>query len=190
MIWYFTPSCIDKNLGKSYNDYCKLITNEDDWIVMMDRDTLLLTPNYLRIIAETINEHKEIGLFTCRTNRTKNKQQQYNNEISGETNILEHYYIAERLEKEKSNQLTELKKFISGYIMIFKKSTWTKVNGFSEGIIGVDNRFSHRILKANMKVMIIESLYIFHYYRLHTNVKDKSHLRPVEPKDRILTGGR
>lgn len=183
MIYYFKPYSLDKNLGKAYNDHCKIVPSDDDWIVMMDGDTCFLTSDYGHIIQKVIESNPEIGLFTCYTNRIGNLEQCYNGHISEESDITIHLLQANNLANLQPS-LKELKNVISGHFMLFQKKTWREVNGFPEqprkgkkyNLLGVDNRFSNRILKAGKRIMLIENLYIFHVYRLLKGINDKTHL--------------
>ena len=66
---------------------------------------------------------------------------------------------------------------ISGYFMCMKKSTWKEVGKFRSGILGVDTAISNAIRKAGKKILMINNLYIFHYYRWLEGTKDKSHIK-------------
>lgn len=183
MIHYFKPYDISKNLGACYNYYCNLVPNDDDWIVLMDGDTCFLTPDYGHLIQKAIKLYPEVGLFTCYTNRIGNLEQAFNGRISEDPNIANHVIKAKSL-SIKEPSLKYLNNVISGHFMLFQKKTWREVNGFPEvsrrpnrpNLLGVDNRFSNRILKSGKKIALIENLYVFHVYRLLQGVRNKSHL--------------
>lgn len=176
---FFTPYSFNKDIGKAYNDACKLVTDSEDWICLTDGDVMFLTSDFGHQIKEIIDLHgKDVGLFTCLVNRVGTLAQCYNNTISEEPNILEHRKIALRLSKEQRHQVKEIPNPISGHLMLFKKATWEAINGFPEerGILSVDNTFSNRMVKNGYKIMVMEGLYCFHYYRLLEGRLNKSHL--------------
>ena len=69
MIYYSIPYSTEKNLGKYYNDFMKVLPNDDDFACFVDGDTIFSTPNYGHIIQSVVDENPEVKLFTCYTNR-------------------------------------------------------------------------------------------------------------------------
>lgn len=179
MIHYFVPYSLEGDLGKAYNNCAKLVQDPNDWICVIDADSMLgLTPKYGHILQDMVDKYPDTGLFTTYTNRVGNLEQCYNGIISSDSNILNHKKIAKELVIKNAGKVKEINRIISGMIMIFKKSVWEDVGGFHEdiGILAVDNKFSKRILRNGYKIRLIESVYLFHFYRLDTGRQDKSHL--------------
>ncbi len=192
MIWYFSPFSVKGNFGELCNQYCKLVSNEEDWICITDGDVLFLTSNYGKQLEDIIEKYKNenVGLFTCLVNRTGALQQCYNGIISEDPNILNHKRIAIQLQKEKYYDVVELSHIISGHLMLFKKKTFDFVNGFpdeitdkmkskgiTKNILACDNRFSNRILKNGYKIYLMTGVYMLHYYRMAEGIQSKDHLR-------------
>lgn len=180
MIHYFIPYSTDGDLGKAYNYYARLVENPEDWICFIDADAMIgLIPKYGHHLQEIINKYPDTGLFTTYTNRVGCLEQCYNGIISENSNILYHKQLAKDLVVRNNGKVKEINKVISGMIMIFKKSTFDRVGGFPEtgGILAIDNKFSKRILNNGLKIRLIESMYLFHFYRLDTGKQDKSHLK-------------
>lgn len=178
MVYYFTPYSINKDLGRAYNQYVDIVPNDDDWICLVDADSCFLTPDFGHTIQDIIDKYPDTGLFTTYTNRVGNLEQCYQNYISPDPNVLNHRKIAQDLVVKNKDKVKEINKIISGMIMIFKKSTWKEVGKFPEdkGILAIDNRFSKRILLSGKKIRLIESIYLFHFYRMDTGIKNKKHL--------------
>lgn len=180
-IWHFIPYSLSKNYGKACNEYCELIQDDEDWIAIQDADCMILTPDYGHLLYKIISNHSDIGLFTCYVNRIKPNEknlQQYIPQMFAEFDIREHREKALELYNTKRHDLKELNRVISGYFMLFQKKTWKEVGGFcEEGILKVDNKFSRAILEKGKKIMLIESMYILHYYRMLEGVNNKSHLK-------------
>ena len=180
MIYFFTPYAQDKDLGRAYNDYVKLILNLNDWVCFIDGDFAMLTPDFGHQLQEIINSYPSIGLFTCYVNRVGNLKQCYRGQLSEDPNILNHRKIALALSRgENRTKIKEISNPISGHLMLFKKETWQTVGGFPEGrgILSVDNTFSNRIAKKGFKIAIMEGVYCFHFYRMDTGRSDRSHLK-------------
>lgn len=174
MIYYFTPSSTDKNLGMAYNLYAQLLKT-DDWMCLQDRDVMFLQEDYLHIIQETVDKHPEVSLFTCLTNRVGNPRQCYKGEISEDPNILNHYDIAKSLGSQRTD-VVYTENVISGHLMLIQKKTWSKIGGAKNGLLSVDNDISRKVLASGGKIGIMQGLYVFHYYRMKSGRLDKSHL--------------
>jgi hypothetical protein len=176
-VYYFTPARADKNIGKTLNDHCSLVPNDDDWICIRDNDTMFLTPNYSQQIEEIITRYKDkYDLIGCMTNRLGLTHQLYNGKMSDDTNIKNHMNIAFLLENKHWAEVIPSKENIAGLFLLFPKKTWNK-NKFEEGSIMIkkgskqgffDFWFSDYVKKRG-KIGIVRGLYIFHLYRLFNN---------------------
>lgn len=177
-IWHFVPYDLNKNFGKSCNEYCRMVQSNEDWICISDADIMILTPNYGHLMYEIVNMYPNIGLFTCYTNRVKNKHQIIR-EMFDEPNMGNHRIKALELYYSKKHSLKDHSfRVISGYFMLFKKQTWIDTGGFSEeGILGVDNRFSKAVVRLGKQIKVIEGLYAMHYYRFNEGIENKKHLK-------------
>jgi prolyl oligopeptidase PreP (S9A serine peptidase family) len=175
-IWQFQPYSLNKDYGDSCNKYFELVPSDDDWVVICDSDIMFLTPAHIHKIKEYIDAYPDTGLFTCFTNRVKQKLQVYDMKNFENPDVKFHQKLAVELSK-KPMSVKELNIVISGYIMIMKKATWKLINGFPSGILGVDNKVSNRVMKAGLKILLMETVYGFHYYRMNTNINDASHIR-------------
>lgn len=175
MIHFISPYRTDKDLGLAYNQAMSLIP-DGDWACITDYDVLPLTPDFGQIVEEYTKKYPDTGIFTCRTNRIGNPDQQMFGDSITNPNILFHFNTAEEA-KAKLFQSTEIKAPISGFLMVIKKDTWNKIK-FPEGrgCLGVDNLFSNAIARAGMKILLMDSIYVWHTYRLKNGTKDKSHL--------------
>ncbi len=175
-IYFFTPFALDMNLGAAYNHYMTLLPNDDDWACFLDGDTMFLTPDWGKLIEETVSLFPDTGMFTCYTNRVNNHQQLFNGKISETRDIISHRNIAKvcrELHRKKTKLLTRT---ISGLMMIIQKKTW-KEFPFRDGLLGVDTDISQRLLHAGKEIRLIESVYLLHYYRLTEGKSYKKHLQ-------------
>jgi hypothetical protein len=177
-IWEFIPYGIeDRNYGRSCNEYCELVQNDDDWIVIRDTDCCSLTPAHMHVIKNAIeNAPNDTGMLIPWSSRIGQKRQVYDMKHFDDPNMINHRKIALELVKQPL-KYTEFNIPISGMIMIFKKSIWKKVNGFRDGLLGVDTTFSNRIRRSELKIYLVNQLYFMHYYRLLEGDKFKQHLK-------------
>jgi GT2 family glycosyltransferase len=164
-IYYFTPYSIIKDIGGAINEHCRIVPNPENWIVITDADAMFCNPNYGRVIHEALEKHgDDYGLIGCYTNRLRGLHQLHNREFSDNHNIVDHYKIAaEYITKEG---ITELKsEGVAGIFMAFKKSTWMAAGGFRQNYIAADTDFNQKVRKLQMKIGLINGLYMYHAYR-------------------------
>jgi len=172
------PFALDKNLGKAYNETLQHVP-EGDWVCLLDHDVMFLTSDAIKHLYEYVNLSPDTGIFTCYTNRLHplGGQQLWNNEVSENRNIENHVGLAQYIQQTRLYQVTELKKHISGFLMMINKDTWNEIK-FNEDkkCLGVDNDFSDRVLKSGRKIRRMDGIYVWHTYRLINGIKDKTHL--------------
>lgn len=163
-IYYSNPFSIEKNIGKAYNQFCDLVPNDDDWIVLQDGDILYLTSDWGRRIYDSLKKDGDkYGLVSCYTNRLASSSQLHNSKRSDNHDIKHHAKIAESYTKTgiKEHRATG----VAGLFMAFKKSTWKAVGGFAEDSISFDTDFSQRVRRKGMKIGLMTNLYVYHWYR-------------------------
>lgn len=181
MIHFCSPYRTDKDLGRAYNDFLRMV-GDNDWVCLTDYDTMLLTPDACSMMEKYIDTYPSIGLFTCYTNRVAACQtdQLYKGRVSEDPNILNHAEIASALSNNPLS-VTDVRHNVSGVLMLISKATWQEVGGFKEGVgcLGVDVDFSSRVKALGKRVVRMDTIYIFHYYRMKTGVKNKTHLIPT-----------
>lgn len=175
MIYYFTPFDTKKRLGWIHNQYCKLVPNPDDYICILDPDTMFLNPHQQAWIEEIVEQHgKNWDLLGCMTNRIGVEEQIHSEFAFNSKYIITHTFIAEKLHNTQS----EIKEtnLIAGFFMLFKRSLWDKIK-FEQGI-DFDIKFCNAVKKSGGRIGIMQGIYIFHQYRLLSDnpTKYKKHL--------------
>jgi hypothetical protein len=161
-IWYSNPFSLEKNFGKAINEFCELIPNNEDWIVIQDGDMMYLQPDFGRVIHDHIQANKDkFALFGCMTHRLANPKQCHNGELSDDHNILNHLEINKVYSGTECIDVTG----IAGLFMAFTKGTWLKVGKFKENDYTVDTDFCVKVRNKGMKIGLMKGLYIYHQYR-------------------------
>jgi hypothetical protein len=174
------PYCINKNLGKAYNEAMADIP-ANDWACFIDYDAMLLTPDAGRIIHEYASLSTPVDnppVFTCYTNRISvySKEQLLAGQIMNSLNIKDHITIAE-YQKNQLYKSTEIIGPASGFLMMISKKTWDETKfDESKKCLGVDSDFIQKIRDKKNKLLRMDGLYIFHNYRIMNGVNDKKHL--------------
>lgn len=170
MFYELTPYSLDGDLGAACNKCCEIVPDDNDWILISDQDSMILTPEYGHLISSYIEKYPDVDLFTCRTNRVNNKLQLEPGMFDA-TDIPTHRRKAVELSK-KPLSLTYTTRVISGYFMLFQKKTWTKYKFRENRFYGVDTYFSRDVLRDG-KIGIMDNIYSMHYYRMIEGVGKK-----------------
>ena len=66
MITTFIPYDTDKNLANAYY-WCMNKVPDDEWALFIDRDVMILYPDYGHILEEKIKQYPDAVMFTCKT---------------------------------------------------------------------------------------------------------------------------
>ena len=175
-IHYASPYGFD-GIGKAYNEeFDKIKMN--DWLCLVDQDAMFQAEKPGHQIKYIVEKYPDVGMFTCLTNRVKNKNQLYPGAFSV-YDMVAHARIAADCQRKYYDHIKFVEKYISGVLMLIKKSTWKKVGKFSESnkVIGIDTEFSRRLLKEGYSIAVMQGVYITHSYRMLKSINDISHLK-------------
>lgn len=171
------PYRIDKNLGKAYNEEFERAKDED-WVMLCDHDTCLLTPDTIANINHYAHILPDAGLLTCFTNRIHPLATDQLIDGSPSENFDMKYWIGRaRNQRSKLFEYTEIKREVSGFVMVISKRTWMKHKFIEQpSPLGVDNYFCWKILADGLKIYRMDGIIVWHTYR-DQNIHDKSHLK-------------
>lgn len=181
MIHICTPYREDKNLGRAYNEAFELV-GDDDWVCFMDIDAVFLTPQQPLQLQKYANDNPNAGILTCYTNRVSNLafEQLYGGKINESDRFRQHIDIARKIEGNYGVSPI-IRGEISGYLMLISKKAWNecKCPEYREkgGSIGVDTMWSRAMRRSGRPLLRMNSIYIWHTYRLETGVHNKDHLK-------------
>lgn len=190
MIYSFTPFAGDKNYGKVLNEHCKLVPNDNDWILIRDCDTAFLTPDFPQQIEAIVEKYKDqFDLIGCYTNRIGIKHQLLNGNFSEDSDVRNHISIAKNMVENNYDTVSYLHNYIGGFFMLFPKKSWLE-HPFEEclGKHGIDYNgkmvyayfdywFSSYFARKK-RVGIANGIYLFHVYRLFApNRHYREHLK-------------
>lgn len=173
-----SPYRPDKNLGKAYNDFMRLLP-EDYWGCLTDIDVNFLTPDAGTILHEYTNRFPDAGILTCFTNRISplSNMQLLGGTISDNPDNTIHIKLAEA-QRDFLYEVTPIEKDISGFLMMVNKKTWNK-HPFPElnKPLGVDTYYGRSIRAAGLQILRMDGLYVWHTYRLLNGINHKEHLK-------------
>lgn len=178
MIHYRIPWATDKNIGKAYNSAMELLPHDDDFACFIDADAMFLTPFFGKQLEDVVAKHSTCGIFTCLTNRIGCRWQKAGDHISND--IAQHRAYAKQLFDEQYDT-TEIipqdgKNLLGGVLILIKKSTWKKIGGFKDGLLGVDNELQLSAENAQEEIRLMKGVFIYHWYR-GGRQSDKDHLK-------------
>jgi hypothetical protein len=176
-VWHFQPYSITRNLGEEYNNYMRLIPDSDS-CCFTDGDILHLVPNYGHILHEYAEAHPN-AVLTAKTNRIHELSKGQLVPISDEIKPCLEYAAG-----LTGREVTEIKGSVSGFLLLIPKHIWKRfpfpeTNIYKPGqpnLLGCDNAFTNQVRANGIKVLRMESLFVYHTYRLLSNGLDKSHL--------------
>lgn len=168
------PFRTDKDLGRAYNEAMACVP-DGEWACFIDHDAMFTTHLWHSQILSAIEEHPQCGLFTCWTNRVGNPQQ-----VDQEGAALDDDMRAHRLRGAEiaagAATCTDLTDGIpvSGVLMVLSKDAWRRAGKFREGFfLGVDNQMHIDVRRAERRIMRIDQMYVYHWYRADG---DRSHI--------------
>lgn len=176
MIHVRTPFALDKNLANAYNSEFESCP-DGDWLCFIDHDVAFLTPNAINILHEYVVKFPDAGIFTAWTNRIHPLavDQLFLGAPSNDFDFKSWSFRA-RIQSLTETKVTEIKRPISGFLMLISKATWMEAGRFTgPGCLGVDNIFSERVLLLGKKIYRMDRVIVWHSYRME-NIRDKTHL--------------
>jgi hypothetical protein len=172
----YAPSYVDKNIGWAYNNFMKMVP-DDDWVCFLDHDAMFTTGDWYKQLEEIVSiaektPDNKIGLLTSLTNRIGNEEQIIFKKDSEEAKNHDMYFHRKwgrSQQKYHRTSLQKAKNLISGVVMLFPKKVWLKTNGFKDGFLGVDNDFDQQVRRAGYSTYIMKGVYTYHWYRADAN---------------------
>lgn len=167
-IHIISPFSRDKNLGKAYNETIKHLPAED-WICVMDYDAMFLHPEQINRMYQYVEAYHDTSLFVCYGSRCKDglPQQWKGGLHENDVSISYHSALSSNFLDLYGVQAKPVLRSVAGFLMLFSKATWEKFNFVDNGAcLRVDTDFSKRILRSGGKILLMESIYIWHTYRL------------------------
>jgi GT2 family glycosyltransferase len=167
----YAPADIGENIGKAYNMFMEMLPDDDDWACFLDHDAMFTTSDWYHQLNDIIKENPTLGAFGARTNRLNSTYQLVGNIDVYSHDIKYHREIGKHLQREHYNSLFRIDDNtaqigFSGVLILLKKSTWKKINGFKpEGFNHVDNDLRYRLEEHNIPFHIMNGVYVYHWYK-------------------------
>lgn len=184
----YAPKEHERDLAWTYNEFMRLLPNDDDWGCFIDHDAMFTTPDWYQQMEKVIAEHPEFSCLTVSTNRAYAEWQKPMgvNQINHE--MFYHRNIGANLAKDNGSKAVDVtecedigsgpdKAPMSGVVMLLKKSAWKDVPfRLLEPLrlTGVDNLLHKDLAKNGYKVGLMTGIYVYHWHRADgTNKADK-----------------
>ena len=183
MIFYSLPWDSRQNVGVYYNAFMKLLPSDDDVACFLDGDATFTTTKYGLQLEAVLQRYPKCRLFVGRTNRVKCAWQVIPHVDLKNNDVEYHRTVGQDLAEKHWDACIPVdpkpSHLMSGVLFLVKKSLWKKTGGFSEsGMLGVDNAFHRKCLELGEEILLMQGLYVYHWYR--NNLDDVSHLvRPA-----------
>jgi hypothetical protein len=182
-VYYVLPWDSNKNIGKYLNEVMSKL-DDDDWLCIMDCDTIHTTTFFGKRIEEIIDKNPEYQLFVPYTNRGVDWQ--IPSGTSWESNdMLYHRNIGEDLWISNGTNVINVtynKPEVWGVSLLMSKKTWGIIGNFTENLMnGFDTDVHIKVKNSGLKVGLMTGIYVYHWYR-GGNKYDKFHLLNSEVK--------
>lgn len=165
----YAPKKQAHNLGWAYNNFMKLIPNEDDWVCFLDHDATFTHPKWYSQMEDIIQKYNDYGMFTCMVNRVGLHYHIPEGIDKNNHDIVYHRAVGKQLAERYYDSITSLNDvkgmYLSGVLMLIKKKTWIDINGCPDGFLGVDNEIHRRCIEKGIKVGRMNGVYLYHWYR-------------------------
>ncbi len=177
MIYYSTPYNSDKNIGKYYNQFMKLLPNDNDFVCFVDGDAMFTTHFFGTQIEDITKKYPDCGLFTAMTNRVGTKYQCVPN-MWDNNDMQDHWTIGKNLYNHYYDDTINITKSppLSGFLILLRKKEWKHAGGFLEDkMLGIDNSIHYRVRDFGGQVKLMTGVYLMHYYR-GGDMANKEHL--------------
>jgi len=164
-LYFSSPFSRSGQLGAAYNDFLCLLP-PGSWACLTDQDVMPLHPRFAYQCYDAITAHPEAS-FTCLTNRVASEWQLARDSNWWQDDIWEQTLLAAKIfstpplypDHTHSSPL-------AGHMILLSKTTWEAVGGFKEeGVLGVDGDFHIRLRNAGLSLRLMDSTYIYHWYR-------------------------
>lgn len=163
------------NIGATYNKFIGMV-NDDDWVCFLDHDAMFTVHNWYKMLEQIVAivddrsgaRDKQIGLMTGVTNRIGNVEQIIFPKTSPEAQNHDMYFhrkIGYKRMIEFGSQARVANNLISGILMLTPKRVWKECGGFKDGFLSVDNDYDAKVRRAGYKTLILDGLYLYHWYR-------------------------
>ena len=171
MIYYSSPYTTDKNIGKFYNQFLEILPSNEDWACFIDGDTLFTTYDYGYLIEKVVAENPSVDCFTAYTNRVACEWQIAPNVDKETDDIKYHRKFGEDLKSSYRTSVMDVtdkprNSVLSGFFILLKKQSWIDIGRFKEtGMLGVDNDLHWKLQDCGKKLMLMQGLYLYHWYR-------------------------
>ncbi len=181
MIYFFTPYSLELKLLDAISSYMALLKG-DDWAVILDGDTMFLTPSFGTLIENHILAAPDTGLFTSYASRCHYRIQVPPKVDMENESIRYHKMIGEFFADTRKGKTTLINRKIAGHLMAIRKSTWdlispmVAVSAADKKILGVDTQISKAVLAIGLKILLMEDIYLLHYCRLVEGFNSTKHL--------------
>ena len=182
MIYTTMPYNLDKNIGVYYNDFMSMLPNDDDFACFVDSDAMFLTPFWGKQLSDIVEQNPDCGFFTAMTNRVASPWQVEESSNWDSDNIKLHRAVANVVELSEGSEVEDVtdksegNRWMSGFLMLIRKSTWKRVGKFAEvGMIRVDKDYHYRAYAIGERVLQMKGVYLYHWYR-GGNIGDYDHL--------------
>ena len=134
----YAPKEHEKDLAWTYNEFMRLLPNDDDWACFIDHDAIFTTLDWYSQMESIIKENTEYSCFTVTTNRVYADWQIPMGINSINHDMIYHRRIGAKFQNDNGNKVVDVtvcsdlpsppeKSPFSGVVILYKKSAWKEI---------------------------------------------------------------
>ena len=186
------PICIpwdeEANIARAYLETTKVWEPHVRWLGFMDHDCELLNRDWYARLKKAIEQHPQVGLWTCRSQLQHQGQRSQSLGILHDLNTRERVALAKGRAEQQGERVTILgitpPELISGMFFFVDTTLFLQIGHRLEpGMMGVDNNIHIACHKAGRPVGVIEAMVIWHRYGA---IDPRSEERSKYPRAKLL----
>jgi hypothetical protein len=183
----YAPKEHDRDLAWAYNEFMKLLPNDDDWACFIDHDAMFTTTDWYPQLEKIVEENPGYSCLCCATNGAYAEWQIPIGINRINHDIKYHRKIGAELQEANGDRVVDVTECsnlpapldsspLSGVVILYKKSAWKEVPFRllePNRLTGIDNLLHLDLRDKGHKVGLMSGIYVYHWHRADgVNVAD------------------
>jgi len=175
MIHYATPYSLVGDVGQAYNEFMRLLPNDDDFAGLLDGDAMFSTHHFGHHIAECVRANPDCGYFCCCANRLNSKWQTVGQAAFVSDSLKYHRQLGTQFWDRHGAECVDVADRTpraAGVLMVVRKSEWRRVGGFTEttnpdkpNLLSVDADYHRAFVRHGLPIKMMLGVYVIHWFR-------------------------
>ncbi len=175
----YAPKEHERDLAWTYNEFMRLLPNDDDWGCFIDHDAMFTTSDWYQQMEKCIEAHPEFSCLTVASNRVYAEWQIPMGVNKINHDMTYHRSVGANFQKDNGSNVVDVTVCddigkgpdhapLSGVVILYKKSAWKQVPFRllePNRLTGIDNLLHMDLRDRNLKVGLMTGVYVYHWHR-------------------------